>query len=254
MRSSLRSHLLLLAFIAAVCILEGSASVAEAADLTTLIPTTRSGPDLRCDVDLDTVPSSDELLALAQQYYGANCLLELGDSVRAERLYLQALSSASDYGPALSALGDIYMARRDYRRALEMMMRGAKMGFSSSKGRTLNDLMEEMFGDSRSTPPLPPAQFGLSFFVELSPRLGTPRLVIPKFGEWDDIATLAGSMRELSRVMSQVYNEYADLTRQYDSLVRQAATASSSRPGDPWVYEVSFSKQLLHLKLIRIHF
>lgn len=69
----------------------------------------------------------------------ANSVLDMGDSLEAESIYLEALSIASDFGPALSALGNIYMARGDYERALEVMIRGAKM--DSPRGREMRFAM-----------------------------------------------------------------------------------------------------------------
>ncbi|HBK59263.1 MAG TPA: hypothetical protein DDZ84_00520, partial [Firmicutes bacterium] len=52
----------------------------------------------------------------------ANSVYELGDSYAAETMYNEALMATGDFGPALTGLGNIYMDRKDYGRALEVML------------------------------------------------------------------------------------------------------------------------------------
>jgi len=86
----------------------------------------------------------------------ANSVRELGDLRLAESLYLEALRARDDFGPALSALGEIYMARGDYEKAIDMLMRGSEMGFCAAVSDSLVDALDEAYGDSDQVPPRPP--------------------------------------------------------------------------------------------------
>jgi hypothetical protein len=132
----------------------------------------------------------------------ANSVRDLGDSRLAEDLYLEALAARDDFGPALSALGEIYMARGDYEKAVEVMMRGAKIGFCAAVGDSLSDAFDEAYGESDTVPPLPPAWDESGSLVPPAPSRSKATLVLPEeFGNWDDISSLAGSIHELSSIM-----------------------------------------------------
>ncbi|MEA4882809.1 MAG: tetratricopeptide repeat protein [Clostridia bacterium] len=190
----------------------------------------------------------------------ANSVRDLGDSSLAEELYLEALAASSDFGPALSALGEIYMARRDYEKAIEMMMRGAKTGFCAAVSDTLADALDEAYSESDKVPPLPPtwddsdSLASVIPVVPLAPPRGQAPLYVPQFGNWDSIETVAGSVPELSRVVSKVIEDYVVAVQQHDELVRGLAAAGPRDFDSPDRFALSFDKQQLHLKLIRDHF
>jgi tetratricopeptide (TPR) repeat protein len=191
----------------------------------------------------------------------ANSVRELGDVGMAETLYLQALQTTNDFGPALSALGEIYMARGDYEKAIDMMMRGSKMGFCTRVNDSLTDALDEAYGDSDRVPPRPPAwdsSDSLASVVSVVPLMAQRSkavLILPRFGDWGSIDSLAGSMEPLSEVMGKIMAEDFSAVQQSVNLKRQVIAATSPQDYDiPGEFPLRFEKQLLHLRLIEDYF
>lgn len=191
----------------------------------------------------------------------ANSIRELGDLRLAERLYLQALETRNDFGPALSALGEIYMAQGDYEKAIDMMMRGSKMGFCTAVNDSLADALDEAYGDSDQVPPRPPAwdsSDSLASVVSVAPLVAQHShavLTLPRFGSWGSIDSLVGSMEPLSEVMGEIMVEDFSAVQQSVNLKRQVTAATSPQDYDiPGEFPLRFEKQLLHLRLIEDYF
>jgi tetratricopeptide (TPR) repeat protein len=179
----------------------------------------------------------------------------------AESLYLEALRARDDFGPALSALGEIYMARGDYEKAIDMLMRGSKMGFCAAVSDSLVDALDEAYGDSDQVPPRPPDwdnNDSLASAIGVAPLVaqhGHSVLVLPRFGDWGSIDSLVGSMEPLSEVIAKVIAEYSSAVQQDVNLKRQRMATANPRDYDvPGRFPLGFDKQLLHLRLIKDHF
>lgn len=191
----------------------------------------------------------------------ANSVRELGDSRMAESLYLEALRARDDFGPALSALGEIYMARGDYEKAIDMLMRGSKMGFCAAVSDSLVDALDQAYGDSDQVPPRPPAwdnNDSLASAIGVAPLVAQhshPVLVLPRFGDWGSIDSLAGSMGPLSETMGRIAVELSSAVQQDVNLKRQRMATTNPRDYDiAGSFPVTFEKQDLHLRLIKDYF
>jgi tetratricopeptide (TPR) repeat protein len=73
----------------------------------------------------------------------ANTLLELGDDMKAEAYYRQALKANSQYGPAHQGLGTLYLKRMDYLDAINEFFAAAEFAFygTSTKAITGSEIM-----------------------------------------------------------------------------------------------------------------
>ncbi|HON43058.1 MAG TPA: tetratricopeptide repeat protein [Bacillota bacterium] len=191
----------------------------------------------------------------------ANSVRELGDLRLAESLYLEALRAGDEFGPALSALGDMYMARGDYEKAVDMLMRGSKMGFCTAVNDSLVDALDQAYGDSDQVPPRPPdwdsndSPASAIGVVPLVAQHGHPVLVLPRFGNWGSVDSLAGSMEPLAEIMSRIAVERSSAVQQDVNLKRQRMATANPRDYEiPGTFPLRFEKQLLHLRLIKDYF
>lgn len=184
----------------------------------------------------------------------ANSVRELGNLRLAESLYLEALRADDDFGPALSALGEIYMERGDCEKALDILVRGSMMGFCARVSDSLADALDEAYGDSDQPPPRPPAWSSVPL-VPLVAQHSHAMLVLPRFGDWGTIASLAGSLEPLREVAVKTHAQYGSAAQQDVELKRKiAAMADSGKYDVSGRFPIVYDKQVLHLRLIQEHF
>jgi len=189
----------------------------------------------------------------------ANSMYELGDSYAAESFYNKALMTAGDFGPALTGLGNIYMKRKDYRRALDVMLRGAQMGFCGAVKSACSEAMAGEYGDPGSIPPLPPPWQGGIKTAPSTPGGGAgarSTFTVPQIANWSSIATVAGYMNEgFRKVEAEIRREIAEGTAQLKQLAAEIQRASvQRRSAGGALCTISFENQVFHLRLIEEHF
>mgnify|MGYP001372019166 CR=1 FL=1 len=189
----------------------------------------------------------------------ANSMYELGDSYAAESFYNEALMTAGNFGPALTGLGNIYMERKDYRRALDVMLRGAQMGFCGAVKSACSEAMAGEYGDPGSIPPLPPPWQGGIKTAPSTPGGGAgarSTFTVPQIANWSSIATVAGYMNEgFRKVEAEIRREIAEGTAQLKQLAAEIQRASvQRRSAGGALCTISFENQVFHLRLIEEHF
>jgi len=189
----------------------------------------------------------------------ANSMYELGDSYAAESFYNKALMTAGDFGPALTGLGNIYMKRKDYRRALDVMLRGAQMGFCGAVKSACSEAMAGEYGDPGSIPPLPPPWQGGIKTAPSTPGGGAgarSTFTVPQIANWSSIATVAGYMNEgFRKVEAEIRREISEGTAQLKQLAAEIQRASvQRRSAGGALCTISFENQVFHLRLIEEHF
>ena len=189
----------------------------------------------------------------------ANSMYELGDSYAAESFYNKALMTAGDFGPALTGLGNIYMKRKDYRRALDVMLRGAQMGFCGAVKSACSEAMAGEYGDPGSIPPLPPPWQGGIKTAPPAPGGGAgaqSTFTVPQIADWSSIATVAGYMSAgFRRVEAEIRRELSAATAQLQQLAAEIQRVSAQRrSAGSALCTISFENQVFHLRLIEEHF
>jgi len=189
----------------------------------------------------------------------ANSVYELGDPYAAESLYNGALLADQDFGPALTGLGNIYMDRKDYGRALEVMLRGAQMGFCGAVKGACSEAIAGEYGSPGSIPPLPPPWQGGIRAAPPAPGGGAgaqSTFTVPQIADWSSIATVAGYMSAGSRkVEAEIRREISAGTAQLKQLATEIQRASvQRRSAGSALCTISFENQVFHLRLIEEHF
>jgi tetratricopeptide (TPR) repeat protein len=190
----------------------------------------------------------------------ANSLYELGDSYAAESLYNGVLAVAGDFGPALTGLGNIYVERKDYKRALEVMLRGAQAGYCGAVKNACSEAIAGEYGSPGSIPPLPPAWKGGIKTAPPAPGGGVgaqSTFTVPQIADWSSIATVAGYMSEsgFRKVEAEIRRELSAATAQMQQLAAEIQSVSARRRSSgSALCTISFENQVFHLKLIEDHF
>jgi len=189
----------------------------------------------------------------------ANSMYELGDSYAAESFYNEALMTAGNFGPALTGLGNIYMERKDYRRALDVMLRGAQMGFCGAVKSACSEAMAGEYGDPGSIPPLPPPWQGGIKTAPAAPGGGAgaqSTFTVPQIADWSSIATVAGYMSVgFRQVEAEIRREISAGTAQLQQLAAEIRRVSvQRRSAGSALCTISFENQVFHLRLIEEHF
>lgn len=91
--------------------------------------------------------------------------------------------------------------------------------------------------------------------VPLVAQHGHPVLVLPRFGNWGSVDSLAGSMEPLAEIMSRIAVERSSAVQQDVNLKRQRMATANPRDYEiPGTFPLRFEKQLLHLRLIKDYF
>ncbi len=189
----------------------------------------------------------------------ANSVYELGDSYAAETMYNEALMATGDFGPALTGLGNIYMDRKDYGRALEVMLRGAQMGFCGTVKSACSEAIAGEYGSPGSIPPLPPPWQGGIKTAPPAPGGGAgaqSTFTVPQIADWSSMATLAGYMSAgFRKVEAEIRREISAGTAQLKQLATEIQRASvQRRSAGSALCMISFENQVFHLRLIEEHF
>jgi len=189
----------------------------------------------------------------------ANSVYELGDSYAAEPLYNKALVTTGDFGPALTGLGNIYMERKDYKRALEVMLRGAQAGYCGAVKNACSEAIAGEYGSPGSIPPLPPPWQGGIKTAPPAPGGGAgaqSTFTVPQIADWSSIATVAGYMSAgFRRVEAEIRREISAGTAQLKQLAAEIQRVSAQRrSAGSALCTISFENQVFHLRLIEEHF
>ena len=189
----------------------------------------------------------------------ANSVYELGDSYAAEPLYNKALVTTGDFGPALTGLGNIYMERKDYKRALEVMLRGAQAGYCGAVKNACSEAIAGQYGSPGSIPPLPPPWQGGIKTAPPAPGGGAgarSTFTVPQIANWSSIATVAGYMSAgFRRVEAEIRRELSAATAQLQQLAAEIQRVSAQRrSAGSALCTISFENQVFHLRLIEEHF
>ncbi len=189
----------------------------------------------------------------------ANSVYELGDSYAAETMYNEALVATGDFGPALTGLGNIYMDRKDYKRALEVMLRGAQVGFCGAVKSACSEAIAGEHGSPGSIPPLPPPWQGGIKTAPSAPGGGAgaqSTFTVPQIADWSSIATVAGYMSAgFRKVEAEIRREISAGTAQLKQLAAEIQRASvQRRSAGSALCTISFENQVFHLRLIEEHF
>lgn len=190
----------------------------------------------------------------------ANSVYELGDSYAAESLYNKALVTTGDFGPALTGLGNIYMERKDYKRALEVMLRGAQAGYCGAVKNACSEAIAGEYGSPGSIPPLPPAWQGGIKTAPPAPGGGVgaqSTFTVPQIADWSSMATVAGYMSEsgFRKVEAEIRREVSAATAQLQQLAVEIRRVSAQRrSAGSALCTISFENQVFHLRLIEDHF
>ncbi|MGB4337435.1 MAG: tetratricopeptide repeat protein [Bacillota bacterium] len=191
----------------------------------------------------------------------ANSLYELGDVAAAEALYNEALQANDSFGPALTALGNIYMARRDYKRALEMMLRGAQAGsYSSSVEEACCEALDAAYDDPDSLPPPPPMWQTGGGGAEASGGAGAGgtqmTLIVPRMADWSSIESLKSfnetGIPQIVAMINRGVVSSAAHVQQFAAALQLGAVRGTGY-GDS-VFKLSYDNQVLHLRLIHKYF
>ena len=189
----------------------------------------------------------------------ANSVYELGDSYAAETMYNEALVATGDFGPALTGLGNIYMDRKDYGRALEVMLRGAQMGFCGAVKSACSEAIAGEHGSPGSIPPLPPPWQGGIKTAPPAPGGGAgaqSTFTVPQIADWSSIATVAGYMSAgFRKVEAEIRREISAGTAQLKQLAAEIQRVSAQRrSAGSALCTISFENQVFHLRLMEEHF
>ncbi|HNY68568.1 MAG TPA: tetratricopeptide repeat protein [Bacillota bacterium] len=191
----------------------------------------------------------------------ANSAYELGDDRAAELLYNEALRANDSFGPALTALGNIYMERGDYEKALATMLKGAQLGFCAAVKDACSEAMDNAYGGPDSIPPLPPPwQGGMAGVASGSSGAGGgggATFTVPQMADWSSIQSLAGYMRGsgFTRLKAAIEQGLASGTLEMERIAEEIRSAATQRAGKSKSgSRMSFQNQSFHLRLIYDHF
>lgn len=136
-----------------------------------------------------------------------NTFYELGDVIKAEKIFLEALQKNSKYGPAHKSLGVLYFARGDVLRAADQLIQSAEFAYAPSTGKLLAQAISH--GGSIQAPPNAGSGYNSSGTQrpDMSSMPSKEQLTTPEFPNWSGIDALGASTDALKPVADATTGE-----------------------------------------------
>lgn len=199
---------------------------------------------------IDSVKTSVPVLIYAKSLYPnapviltnlGNSLFELYDDKSAEHLYKKSLEINPDYALARHGLVNVYLKRKDIRRAMEELFKGITGIYSES----LADMKDKVRTDKKQSPPAPPKieepkQGSEENQGPDSPNPNVPvdNLVLPDFPDWSEIGALLqdNSIEKINKKLTQINSGNPALSKAMEMMKwtpeqKQLWYENETRPG-----------------------